>query len=127
MPYSRIFLSFGAFNAALAVAMAAASSHAPSLLAASHIVQPAIAMQQLHALGLIALGVLLQIKPGNRWWHAAGGLFALGLVLFCFNLYARALFDFNALRSVVPAGGTCFIVAWLVLAVGAWKPREEST
>lgn len=120
----RFWVALGALNAALAVAMAAASAHVPVLLAASNYLPSAVSMHQFHALGLVAVGLLLRNTGANRWWLAAGALFALGLLLFCFNLYARALWDFNALRPLVPAGGSCFMAGWLLLAVGVLtKPK----
>ena len=124
MHHHRVWIIGGALNAAVAVGMAAASTHAPVLQAASSYLHSAIAMHQLHALGLLAVGLLLRSGSSNRWWQLAAAAFALGLVLFCFNLYARALWDFNALRALVPAGGTSFMLGWVLVAVGAWRqPR----
>lgn len=117
----RFWIIAGALNAALAVAMAAASSHSPPLQAASAYLPSAVAMHQFHALGLIAVGVLLRDGQPNRWWTLAGVAFVLGLLLFCFNLYARALWDVTLLRALVPAGGSSFMLGWLLLAIGAWR------
>lgn len=122
MPTSRFWIILGALNAALAVAMAAASAHAPALQAAAYLPN-AVAMHQFHALGLIAVGVLLRAGPTSRWWTLSGTAFALGLLLFSFNLYARALWDFNALRTLVPTGGSCFMLGWVLMALGAWRQR----
>jgi uncharacterized membrane protein YgdD (TMEM256/DUF423 family) len=42
----------------------------------------------------------------------------LGLLLFSFNLYARHVLGWHALRALVPWGGAAWIMAWLVLAMG---------
>lgn len=115
----------GALNAAIAVGMAAASSHAPALQAASSYLPSAISMHQLHAVALIAVGLLLRGNAPNRWWSLAGTAFALGLLLFCFNLYARALWDFQALRPLVPAGGSLFMLGWVLVALGAWRQAPQ--
>ena len=52
-----------------------------------------------------------------RWLIGAGVLMQGGLMLFSWNLLARALLDFQALRSLVPVGGMALIAGWLVLAV----------
>lgn len=123
---ARICLAWGALNGALAVAMAAASTHAPALLAASYL-PSAVQMHLLHALGLVLLGVLLERQPRNRWWRASAVLLSAGVLLFCLNLYARALWDFVALRGLVPAGGSAFILGWLLLGLGAWRqPRPPA-
>lgn len=121
MPSYRFWVALGALNATLAVAMAAASTHAPALQAAAAYLPSAISMHQLHALALVAVGLLLRGATSNRWWQAAGGLFTLGLLLFSFNLYARALWDFNALRALVPAGGSSLMAGWVLVALGAWR------
>ena len=41
-----------------------------------------------------------------------------GLFLFSFNLYARHVLGFDALRAAVPWGGAAWILAWLSLAAG---------
>ena len=117
----RAWIAWGALNAAIAVGMAAASMHVPVLQAASSYLPSAVSMHQFHALGLIAVGLLLRGSDGNRWWQGAGLLFTLGTVLFSFNLYARALWDFQALRPLVPAGGSCFMGGWVLVALGAGR------
>ena len=117
----RFWTITGALNAAIAVGMAAASMHAPVLQAASSYLPSAISMHQFHALALLAVGILLRDGARNRWWQLAGLLFSLGLLLFSYNLYARALWEFQALRPLVPAGGSCFIAGWVLVALGAWR------
>jgi uncharacterized membrane protein YgdD (TMEM256/DUF423 family) len=50
--------------------------------------------------------------------QVAGWLMLVGLLLFSFNLYARHVFGWDALRALVPWGGAAWILAWLVMAVG---------
>lgn len=121
------WIAWGALNAAMAVGMAAASTHAPVLQAASSYLPSAVSMHQFHALGLVAVGLLLRGTDHNRWWQLAGLLFTLGTVLFCYNLYARALWDFQALRPLVPTGGSCFMLGWVLVALGAWRQTATRT
>lgn len=121
MPAHALWIVFGALNAAVAVAMAAASAHAPTLVAAGSYLPSAVAMHQYHALALIAVGLLARDGQPNRWWTLAATAYTLGLVLFCYNLYARALWDVTALRALVPAGGSCFMLGWVLMALGAWR------
>lgn len=124
MHANRVWTIAGALNAAVAVGMAAASTHVPVLQAASVYLPNAVSMHQLHAVALLAVGLLLRDGSGNRWWWLAGGAFTLGLLLFCFNLYARALWDFQALRALVPAGGSAFMAGWVLVAIGAWRQKD---
>ena len=48
----------------------------------------------------------------------------VGMLLFSFNIYARALLGFDSLRALVPWGGGAWIAAWLLLAVGALWSRD---
>jgi uncharacterized membrane protein YgdD (TMEM256/DUF423 family) len=74
-----------------------------------------------HVPPLLALGLL----PGEgkrRIRIAAGVLFLLGLAGFSGGLYALVLLNLPALgMSIVPLGGTCWIAAWICLALSAGK------
>jgi len=72
-----------------------------------------------HVAGLLALGLLP--GDGKRWTRmAAGYLFLAGLVGFSGGLYALVLGNLPMLgASIVPLGGTCWIAAWVCLAMSA--------
>lgn len=116
---ARIFILLGALSAATSVALSAAAAHMPALQAASASLNTALAQQQLHALGLIAVGVLL-VRVQSHWLTAAGALMVLGTLLFCLNLYARLIWGWDAARVAVPWGGSAFILSWLSLGLGVW-------
>ncbi len=63
-------------------------------------------------------GLALRVLGASRGLQAAGWLMLLGLLLFSFNLYARHVLGWDALRALVPWGGAAWIFAWLVLAMG---------
>lgn len=114
----------GALSAATSVALSAATSHMPSLQAASASLNTALAQQQLHALGLIGVGLVLA-RVMSRWLIASGALMLLGTVLFCLNLYARLIWGCDAARVAVPWGGSAFILSWLSLGLGAWLGNQR--
>jgi uncharacterized membrane protein YgdD (TMEM256/DUF423 family) len=60
----------------------------------------------------------MRVYGSSRWLQATGWLMLLGLLLFSFNLYARHVLGWDALRALVPWGGAAWILAWLVLAMG---------
>jgi uncharacterized membrane protein YgdD (TMEM256/DUF423 family) len=70
-----------------------------------------------HVPPLLALGLL----PGEgkrKLRTAAGCLFLAGLVGFSGGLYALVLGNLTMLgASIVPLGGTCWIAAWVCLAM----------
>lgn len=121
---SRIFLTVGALSACLSVVLSAAFAHLPTFAnGIPAMVQTALSQQQFHALGLLLVGLALGWRGASRWWQVSGWLMVAGLFLFSFNIYARALWGFDTLRALVPWGGGAWIVAWLLLAVGAWRSR----
>lgn len=81
-------------------------------------VQTALTQQQFHALGLLLTGLAMRVCGDSRWLLAAGWLMLAGMLMFSFNLYARHILGFDALRALVPWGGSAWILAWLSLAMG---------
>jgi uncharacterized membrane protein YgdD (TMEM256/DUF423 family) len=122
---SRFFLMTGALCACLSVVLSAAFAHLPAFAnGIPAMVQTALSQQQFHALGLVLVGLALRGQSSSRCWQAAGWLMVVGMLLFSFNIYARALLGFDSLRAQVPWGGGAWIAAWLLLAVGALWSRD---
>lgn len=116
---ARIFLTLGALSACASVVFSAAFAHLPVFAGGvPAMVQTALTQQQFHSLGLLLVGLAVRGLGTSRWLLAAGGLMLAGLLLFSFNLYARHVLGFDALRALVPWGGGAWIVAWLCLALG---------
>lgn len=119
LQWARWFAVLGALSAGSSVVFSAAFAHLPVFAAGvPTAVQSALAQQQLHSLGLLVTGLTLWVCGASRWLNAAGALMGLGLVLFSFNVYARYVLGFDALRALVPWGGGAWILAWLCLSVG---------
>jgi uncharacterized membrane protein YgdD (TMEM256/DUF423 family) len=122
---SRLFLIAGSLSAALSVALGAAGMHVFREMLAENgqagWFPVALQYHQFHSLALIAVGLLLHRASSNRWLMVSAGLFLCGLLLFCLNLYFRAIVGWHQMRALVPFGGMAFIVGWLCLAVGAYR------
>lgn len=73
--------------------------------------------QMHHALGMVAVGLVLQLRQ-NRWLNVAGWCFLMGILLFSGLLYALVLTEVRILGAIVPIGGISFIVGWISLALG---------
>jgi uncharacterized membrane protein YgdD (TMEM256/DUF423 family) len=106
-------VAFGAFGA-----HALKSRLAPDLMA---VFQTAVQYHFWHALGLLAVGVLLAQKPESGALAAAACLLVAGLVLFCGSLYALALTGERGWGAVAPVGGSAVLAAWAALAWAAWR------
>ena len=118
-PSARWFLALGALSACASVVFSAAFAHLPVFAGGvPTAVQTALSQQQFHSLALLFTGLALRVCGASRWLQAAGWLMLLGLLLFSFNLYARHVWAWDALRALVPWGGAAWIFAWLALAVG---------
>ncbi len=122
----RLFISLGAASAFLAVAAGAFGAHAlggrlsPDLIA---VYQTGVTYQMYHALGLLAVGILLGrfSVGGSPWLTASGWLFVAGTVLFSGSLYGLSLSGISALGAITPLGGVAFLVGWAALGAGIWR------
>jgi uncharacterized membrane protein YgdD (TMEM256/DUF423 family) len=123
---SRIAVAVAALLLLLGVAAGAFGAHAlrarlaPEQLA---IFQTAVQYQFWHALGLLAIGVLLRTSPGDRWLGAAAWLLVAGVVLFCGSLYIIVLAGVRTLGVVTPIGGVAFLAGWAALAASTLRRR----
>lgn len=124
---AALFFTLGALAAGMAVALSAWLAHAPMFAGGvPPMVQTALQQQGFHALGLLAVALALWLRGPSRWWLAAGAWMVAGLLLFSLNIYARAFWQWDALRTLVPWGGSSFMLGWLCLAVGAWRAPVAS-
>jgi len=73
--------------------------------------------QMYHALGLIAVGLLMQRRAAGSL-NAAGWCFLLGILFFSGSLYTLVLTGVTWLGAITPIGGLLFIIGWAALAVG---------
>ena len=123
---ARIAVAVAALLLLLAVAAGAFGAHAlrvrlaPEALA---IFQTAVQYQFWHALGLLAIGVLLRMSPRDRLLRTAAWLLVAGVALFCGSLYVIVLSGVRAVGVVTPFGGVAFLAGWAALAASAWRWR----
>lgn len=113
------WLAVAAVNLALAVVTGAFGAHALRdrlSVDAAGWWQTAVQYHFIHALGLLALGMLLRDARAPAGLGAAAVWLQLGIVLFSGSLYAMALGAPRLLGAVAPLGGTAFIIGWLTLA-----------
>lgn len=119
----RLWLILGAASAFLSVAAGAFGAHAlraklaPDLLT---IFETGARYQMYHSLGLIAIGLLAQLRP-SPLLNGAGWAMVAGILLFSGSLYALALSGVRVLGAITPLGGLGFLVGWLLFALAAWR------
>jgi uncharacterized membrane protein YgdD (TMEM256/DUF423 family) len=83
----------------------------------------AVRYQMYHALALLAVG-LLAMRGNNRWLGWSAKCFIAGVAIFSGCLYALVLSGVKILGAIVPIGGTCLIVGWVLLAIAAGKSQD---
>ncbi len=115
-------LRAGAVLGGMAVAIGAFAAHAlrdawsPARLAW---MDTGVRWQAVHALALLATGLLVRLSGPSRALSVASGAFLLGTVLFSGSLYALAATEARALGAVTPFGGVALLVGWGALALAA--------
>jgi len=122
------FLITAAFLGSLSVMMGAFAAHKLKEIFEPEILQvfeTAVRYQVYHSFALLAVGMLYKEFPVRQLvW--AGNLFIAGIILFSGSLYVLCIvkhFEVNALwvGAITPFGGACFIVGWLMIALGVSK------
>lgn len=123
MPF---FIIAGAINAAIAVALGAFGAHAlKDKLTERYldIWETAVQYQMFHAIGLLAIGILMSsalLGPSTQLsW--AGYLLLAGIIIFSGSLYALSLSGVGILGAITPIGGVAFIIGWIMLIIAAVK------
>ncbi|MCA9143723.1 MAG: DUF423 domain-containing protein [Planctomycetaceae bacterium] len=80
--------------------------------------------QMYHALALLALGLLARQRSSPCLTFSAM-FFVVGTCIFSGCLYALVLTGTKILGAIVPIGGTCLIVGWILFAIVAAKSQDR--
>ena len=123
MSPERIFFATGALLAMVSVAAGAFAAHGlkarltPDMLG---IFETAARYQMFHAIALVLCAVAWVRWPGPAV-ALAGGLFLVGILLFCGSLYVLSLSGVRWLGAVAPFGGAAWLAGWAALAWAALR------
>jgi len=118
------WIALAALNLALAVMTGAFGAHALKARLSAEALgwwQTAVSYHLWHALGLLALGVLLRITVTQpalpvQGINTSATLLQVGIVIFSGSLYAMALGAPRWFGAITPIGGLALIAGWLWLA-----------
>lgn len=114
------FITLGALNMLLAVTLGAFGAHGlKSRVGAEQLAwwHTGVQYHAYHALGLIAIGLLLlNSAPALVGARSAGWVLQAGIVIFCGSLYAMTLGAPRWFGAITPIGGLAFIIGWAMLA-----------
>ncbi|MGC2463198.1 MAG: DUF423 domain-containing protein [Steroidobacteraceae bacterium] len=125
---ARRFCQLAAVLLALATLIGAFGAHAlKGRLSAERydVLQTAVHYQFFHALGLLALGLLLDRLP-LRTLRAAGWLLFAGVLLFCGSLYLILAGAPRMIGVLTPVGGLALIAGWCVAAIALARATAAS-
>ena len=117
-------LILGSLNALLGVALGAFGAHGLKSRVPAEMLavwQTAVQYHLIHALGLLAVGILLKLFPETALLRTSGWCLTGGIVLFSGSLYLMVLSGLRPLGMITPIGGVLFLLGWLLLAVAIWR------
>ena len=123
---SKLFILLGSLNAFFGVVLGAFGAHGlrdrltPDLLTAW---QTGVEYHLFHALGLLAIGIMLRLLPQSRLLRPAAWALLIGILLFSGSLYLMAVTGFRPLGVITPFGGLAFLAGWLLLTIAALRSR----
>lgn len=129
MPLARGCLVAGAVLMAMGVMLGAFGAHGlQGQLSAQRLAsfQTGVQYHMLHALGLLAVGLVASITgpSGPLRWSAR--LMLAGIAFFSGSIYLMTAGAPRWLGMVAPVGGVSFMAAWLLLAWHAFSARQGS-
>lgn len=122
-------LFFGSIFGFLAVAMGAFGSHALKAKLDSYslgVWNTAVQYQSIHALALLAVGLLVFSSTAfssHAYAKWLPWIFSLGILLFSGSLFLLSLTGIRALGAITPIGGVLFLLGWSILAKISWDIR----
>lgn len=120
--------ALGALIVALAIIAGAMGDHLVAgkvSKSALHVYDIAVHFQVYNGLGLVLAGILIRMWGTRRLLCISALLMALGVLLFCGGLYLLVITGQQFWAIFAPFGGTAWIVAWLLLALGLWRASAQ--
>lgn len=126
-PLARRCIAAGAVLMLLGVILGAFGAHAlQALLSPQRLAsyQTGVTYQLLHALGLIAVGIVAQLTTETARLRWSARLMLAGIMLFSGSIYLMAAGAPRTLGMVAPMGGLSFMAAWGLLAWHAISRRD---
>lgn len=123
-----VFLFLSAICGFLGVVLGAFGAHGlKSILSAEMLIvyKTAVDYQMWHALGLGLIAVFAVEIPQSVLLKWAGWLIFIGIVLFSGSLYLLAVLNIKWLSMITPFGGVCLMLAWILVAIFAFKSSKQ--
>ena len=121
---TKFFLIVGTILLAAGVQLGALGAHALTQSLSASALQGwnfAVQFQFYHSLGLILIGILLQLLGNKAPLKWAGWIMLAGIFLFSGSIYVTALGGPDVIGRIAPLGGALFMLAWVLIAVAIFR------
>ncbi|GAB2451101.1 membrane protein [Hymenobacter qilianensis] len=122
---ARLILQIAALLGALGVGIGAFGAHGLRKMLEEtgrfDTFETAVRYQFFHTLALLAVGILLAMRPDIRGLSLTAWLFLGGILLFSGSLYTLCFTGITKMGAVAPIGGLLLIAGWLGLL---WAVRQ---
>lgn len=122
---ARLILQLAALLGGLGVAIGAFGAHGLRKMLEEtgrfDTFETAVRYQFYHMLALLAVGILLALRPDIRGLSLTAWLFLGGILLFSGSLYTLCFTGITKMGAVAPIGGLLLIAGWLRLL---WAVRQ---
>ncbi|WP_048601563.1 DUF423 domain-containing protein [Rubeoparvulum massiliense] len=121
----KIFVALGSANLFLAVALGAFGAHALKdhllQLGTLETYQTGVQYHMIHALGLLAVAMLMERWGLTSYLNWSGWLLFAGIILFSGSLYVLSMSGIRWLGAITPFGGVAFLIGWALMFIAALK------
>jgi len=87
--------------------------------------EKAVFYQLIHSLAALMLLVTPHTICDEQKSTRCSALFLIGTLIFSGSLYTLVLTNMRWLGAITPLGGTCFIVSWILVAMGAYRRKTS--
>ncbi|MCB2409026.1 DUF423 domain-containing protein [Hymenobacter lucidus] len=120
---ARLIIQLAALLGGLGVGIGAFGAHGlRKMLEASgrfDTFETAVRYQFYHALALLAVGILLALRPDLKGLGTTAWLWLGGVIIFSGSLYTLCFTGITKLGAVAPLGGLLLIAGWISLLLAA--------
>ncbi|MHA6482169.1 DUF423 domain-containing protein [Paenibacillus sp. strain BS8-2] len=117
----ELFVALGSCLMALAVALGAFGAHALKRKLSQEklkVFETGVQYHIAHALGLILVGLLVNVYPEAGLLVAGGWFMIAGIILFSGSLYVLSVAKARFLGPITPLGGLSFMIGWVLVGIG---------
>ena len=121
------FFIFGAFNAALAIALGAFGAHGLEDRVSEHyleVFETGVRYHMYSALGLMLVSLLAKFVQETKLLLNGARLLLAGMLIFSVSLYILVLTGYSKLGMITPIGGVAMVAGWICVALAARKPSK---